>query len=52
MGRVGGFCHYTRYNREQVHEGVIVNLVEGFYDPAQQVFVSILVCQEDSLEEF
>jgi hypothetical protein len=52
MGRVSGFCHYTRYNSEVVHEGVLVNLVEGFYDPAKQSFISIMVCQEDTLEEY
>jgi hypothetical protein len=52
MGRVAGFCHYTRYNSEEVHEGVLVNLVDGFYDPAKKTYVSIMVVHVDGLEEY
>lgn len=58
MGRVAGFCHFTRpydYNesdREIVREGVIVNLVEGFYDPAKKMYVSLIIVHEDTLENW
>lgn len=52
IGRVAGFCHYTRYNSEQVHEGVLVNLADGFYDPAKKTYVSIMVVHVDTLEEY
>lgn len=54
MGRVAGFCHYTRPNegKHEVLEGVIVQLRDGFYDPAQKTYISLMVCQEDTLQEW
>lgn len=58
MGRVAGFCHFTRpYNSEysnntSVREGVIVNLTDGFYDPSKKMFVSMVIVDEDALENW
>lgn len=57
IGRVVGFCHYV-YNvgdtsvpfTSNVVEGVLVKLTDGFYDPTRTSFVSIMVCQEDTIE--
>lgn len=58
VGRVAGFCHYTPFYTSEGAvapdgpplEGVIVNLCSGFYHPKQQAFITMMICQEDTLE--
>ncbi len=58
-GRVVGFCHFNREfpnnglvkNQSSPESGVLVLLHKGFYNPSQDIYVSILLCQEEALEE-
>ncbi len=55
-GKVAGYCHYIRpYNKQDnttIHQGVIVNLNNGFYDLSRETYISMMVCQEDTLENY